>query len=103
MAKKLFDFCVGNPPYMETTESESSRMPPVYNTFMDEAYKIADQVELITPARFLFDTGFTPKAWNEKMLNDEHFKILKYEPDSSKVFPNTTITGGLVISYRNES
>lgn len=47
-----FDFVIGNPPYMEQTESESTRMPPVYNYFMDEAYKIADVVELITPARF---------------------------------------------------
>lgn len=103
MSNKLFDFCIGNPPYMETTESDSSRMPPVYNVFMDEAYKISDTVELITPARFLFNTGFTPKAWNEKMLNDEHFKILHYESDSSKVFPGTTITGGLVVSYRDEN
>ena len=72
---KKFDFCIGNPPYMETTDSDSTRMPPVYNIFMDEAFKVADTVELITPARFLFNSGFTPKNWNDKMLNDEHFKI----------------------------
>ena len=37
------------------------------------------------------------------MLNDQHFKILLYESDSSKIFPNTTITGGLVISYRDNN
>ncbi len=100
---KKFDFCIGNPPYMETTDSDSTRMPPVYNIFMDEAFKVADTVELITPARFLFNSGFTPKNWNDKMLNDEHFKILQYEADSSKVFPSTSITGGLVISYRNSN
>ena len=98
---KHWDFAIGNPPYMETTESDSTRMPPVYNMFMDEAFKVADTVELITPARFLFNTGFTPKAWNEKMLSDEHFKILQYEADSSKIFPSATITGGLAVSYRN--
>ena len=46
----------------------------VYNKFLDEAYKIADVVEMIHPARFLFNAGSTPKAWNEKMLKDEHFK-----------------------------
>lgn len=61
---------------------------------MDESYKCGKVVELITPARFIFDAGQTPKAWNEKMLNDEHFKIISYEPDGSKVFPNTEIKGG---------
>ena len=45
-------------------------MPPVYDRFMDEAYKVADVVVLITPARFLFNAGQTPKAWNQKMLED---------------------------------
>ena len=98
-----FDFIIGNPPYQETTESDSTRMPPVYNLFMDEAYAVADVVELVTPARFLFDTGFTPKAWNDKMLNDKHFKVLHYESESNKFFQNTTITGGLIISYHDNN
>lgn len=101
MGKKLFDFVIGNPPYQDTTDSDSTRMPPVYNYFMDEAYKVADAVELITPARFLFDAGYTPKEWNRKMLDDEHFKICKYEADCTKVFANTDIKGGVAISYRD--
>lgn len=96
-----FDFIIGNPPYQEETESESTRKPPIYNLFMDSAYKLANVVELITPARFLFNAGYTPKEWNEKMLNDIHFKILYYETNSEKVFPNTDIKGGVVISYRD--
>ena len=69
---------------------------------MDEAYKIASCVELITPARFLFNAGQTPKSWNEKMLNDKHFKVLQYEPNASKVFPNTEIKGGVAITIRDE-
>ena len=74
--------------------------PPVYNKFLDASYKIADKVEMIHPARFLFNAGSTPKDWNARMLKDEHFKILYYESESSKVFTNTAITGGVVISYR---
>ena len=96
---KKFDFCVGNPAYQESQESTSDK--PVYNDFLDEAYKIADKVEMITPARFLFNAGKTPKAWNKKMLSDEHLKILLYERDSSKVFRNTSINGGVVITYRD--
>ena len=74
-----FDFIIGNPPYQEETESESTRMLPIYNLFMDEAYKIGSKVELITPARFLFNAGQTPKNWNQKMLSDPHLTVLLYE------------------------
>lgn len=81
-----------NPPYQEETESESTRKAPVYNSFMDEAYKVADVVELITSARFLFNAGQTSKAWNQKMLEDPHFKVLDYEQDASKIFSNTDLS-----------
>ncbi len=99
MGKKLFDYVIGNPPYQEETQDTSDK--PVYNNFMDATYECAEAVELITPARFLFNAGKTPKAWNEKMLNDEHFKVLDYQQDSSKVFSNTDIKGGVAITYRD--
>ena len=95
-----FDYCIGNPPYQAENEN-NHRNPPVYHSFMDAAYTIADKVELITPARFLFNAGQTPKNWNEKMLNDEHFKVLSFEKDGSVVFPNNDIKGGVVISLRD--
>ena len=98
-----FDFVIGNPPYQEETKSDSTRMPPIYHLFMEESYKIGKTVELITPARFLFDAGWTPSEWNQKMLNDEHFKILHYEQVSSNVFSNTDIKGGIAIHYHNEN
>ena len=95
-------FAIGNPPYQEEAIGDNKTFsPPVYNKFMDAAYLIADKVELIHPARFLFNAGSTPKAWNEKMLQDTHFKILEYQEDSSKVFTNTEIKGGISISYRD--
>ena len=96
-----FDVVIGNPPYQDESIGNSTSAPPIYHKFMDEAYKIANKVELITPARFLFNAGATGKAWNEKMLNDEHLKVLYYEPDSAKVFPNTTITGGVAVTLRD--
>ena len=99
-----FDYVIGNPPYQdETLGDNGTYAPPVYNLFMDETYKIADKVELIHPARFLFNAGSTPKAWNQKMLDDSHFKVLYYEADSSKLFVNTDIKGGIVISYHNRA
>lgn len=97
-----FDFVVGNPPYQDETLGEQKNyMPPVYHLFMDSAYSISDKVELVTPARFLFDAGSTPAVWNKKMLTDKHLKILLYEPDSSKVFPNINFRGGVAVSYRD--
>lgn len=102
-----FDYAIGNPPYQREQISEDADgslknyAPPVYNYFIDAAERVARKVELIHPARFLFNAGSTPKAWNEAKLNDEHFKVLHYEPDSSKVFPTlaTPIKGGIAITY----
>ena len=99
-----FDFCIGNPPYQDNTSGENETFaPPVYDKFMDSAYEIADKVELIHPARFLSNAGSTPKGWNRKMLDDEHFKVLYYEPDSSKVFRNPDIKGGISITFRDKN
>lgn len=95
-----FDFVIGNPPYQDETVGEQKTFaPPIYHLFMDEAYKIADRVELIHPARFLFNAGNTPKDWNQTMLKNPHFKVISYEQDSSKIFSNTEIKGGVAITY----
>ena len=78
-------------------------MPPLDHYMIDAGSLIADRVEMITPARFLFNAGSTPKAWNEKMLNDEHFKVLEYDQDSSDVFPGTNIAGGVAVMYRDQT
>ena len=99
-----FDVVIGNPPYQDRTIGENrTYQPPVYHLFLDEAYKLADKVMLIHPARFLFNAGSTPKEWNQKMLHDKHFSIVMYEADCSKIFPNTEIKGGIVISYHDNT
>ncbi len=94
-----FDAIIGNPPYQETMAGTSDN--PIYNLFYDKAFELCKKVSLITPARYLFNAGKTPKEWNKKMLNDEHLKISFYEQDSSKLFPGTDIKGGLAITYRD--
>ena len=94
-----FNAVVGNPPYQE--ENGSTRKPPVYHLFYDMAFRLAPIVTLITPARFLFEAGQTPQNWNKKMLNDEHFKIIKYFSKTKDVFDTVDIKGGIVITLRN--
>lgn len=98
-----FDYIIGNPPYQEeTVGGQKTYMSPIYDQFMDAAFTVGRKVELITPARFLFDAGSTPAEWNRKMLSDKHFKVLFYEPDSSRIFSNTDIKGGVAITYRDK-
>lgn len=96
-----FDVVIGNPPYQQDSKGDSTRSEAIYNSFMDLSYKLAPVVILITPGRFLFNAGSTPKSWNEKMLNDEHLKVVMYEQDSSKIFPRTDIKGGVAITLRD--
>lgn len=106
-----FDFVIGNPPYQDesnltvevSSDNKRNYAPPIYNLFLDESYKVGRCVEMIHPARFLFNAGSTPKAWNAKMLSDSHVKVLYYEPDSDKIFPglSTPIKGGIAITFRD--
>ncbi|AQP48508.1 restriction endonuclease [Tessaracoccus aquimaris] len=100
---KKFDVVIGNPPYQEEAQGEGTRATPLYHLFMDAAHEVADKAVLITPARFLFNAGFTPKAWNEKLLADPHLSVAHYESDSKKLFPGLTdpIKGGIAVTYRD--
>jgi hypothetical protein len=95
-----FDAVVGNPPYQESSGT-SARDEAIYNYFYDLAEKVADKYCLISPARFLFNAGSTDKKWNQKMLRDKHIKVEYFEQNSSIVFPNTDIKGGVAILYRD--
>ena len=100
MGKKFYAV-IGNPPYQMESKGDNNSDTPVYHYFYNSSYDVADKVELITPARFLFRAGSTPSAWNEKMLNDECVKVEKYYPSSKDVFADVDIKGGVAIVYRD--
>lgn len=97
-----FDVIIGNPPYQEENTARN-RDDAIYPYFMEEAYKLADIVSFITPARFLSNVGSTSSSWNEKMLSDEHLKIAYYTQNSADVFPNTDIKSGVVVTYYDKN
>lgn len=99
---KKFDVVIGNPPYQEEAQGAGTRDTPVYHKFMDAAYEVGKKAILITPARFLFNAGFTPKAWNEKMLADKRLSVPHYVPNSDELFPGTDIKGGIAVTYWDE-
>lgn len=98
-----FNAVVGNPPYQEVNKGNGTGADPVYHYFIDLGSKIGGMSSLIHPARFLFNAGKTPKEWNNKMLNDDHFKVVKYYPNSQDVFATVDIKGGVAITmYDND-
>ncbi|MBM0845352.1 restriction endonuclease [Staphylococcus saprophyticus] len=97
-----FDVIIGNPPFQEES-TDRNRDDAIYHLFLDETYKLADKVMMITPARFLFNVGSTPRAWNEKMLKDKHLSVTMYERHSEKIFQNTSIIGGIAVTYRDKT
>ena len=77
-----FDFAIGNPPYQEETIGDNKGFaPPVYNKFLDAACEVAEKVEMIHPARFLFNAGSTPKTWNKKILNYHNIFYYMQSPE----------------------
>ena len=94
-----FDAIVGNPPYQIMAAGEANGSDPIYHLFIDAACKLGEKVSFIHPARFLFNAGKTPKDWNEKMLNDEHYKVVQYWANSGDVFPTVDIKGGVAVTY----
>lgn len=97
--KVKFEAVIGNPPYQESTVNTSD--PSVYDKYLDIGYSISSIGCFITPAKFLFNVGKTPKQWNKKMLNDEHLKVVRCEFDGSKIFSGSSFEGGVAITYHD--
>jgi hypothetical protein len=94
-----FSAVVGNPPYQIVNKGNGNGADPLYHIFIDLAMELSEKGSLIHPARFLFKAGKTPKDWNEKMLNNPHFKVVDYWADSSFVFPSVDVKGGIATTY----
>ena len=92
-----FSAVVSNPPYQTGVNKE-----PLYHHFIDLGRQLGDLGTIIHPGRFLFNAGKTPKAWNEKMLNDEHYKVVNYWSKGSDVFDSVTIKGGVAVTMWNQ-
>lgn len=101
--KMKFDAVVGNPPYQIMNKGDGNGSDPIYHLFINAARLVCSKGTFIHPARFLFNAGKTPKDWNKKMLNDEHYRIVRYWANSSDVFPSVDIKGGVAVSYWDEN
>lgn len=98
-----FDVVVGNPPYQENDNGKREggaanvSASPLYHLFFDLAKKISTRkISMIFPARWLSGAGKGLGNFTKEMLNDQHVKNITVLKDSSKVFPNTEIKGGVL-------
>lgn len=98
-----FDVVVGNPPYQENDNGKrddgaaNASASPLYHYFFDLAKKVSNgKIDLIFPARWLTGAGKGLGNFSKKMLNDTHIKSISIYKDSSKIFPNTEIKGGVL-------
>lgn len=100
--KMKFSAVVGNPPYQVVNKGDGNGADPIYHLFVDVARTLSIVGTLIHPARCLFNAGKTPKEWNQKILQDSHFKVSAYHAESGDVFPSVDIKGGVAVTEWNE-
>ena len=100
-ADMKFDAVVGNPPYQRNTADTSDEQ--IYNVFMDMGYNLSPIGCFISPAKFLFNAGKTPKEWNERMLHDPHISVVQHIANVKEAFESVGFEGGVAITLRDEN
>lgn len=98
-----FNAVVGNPPYQVVNQGDGNGADPIYHYFIDMGADVSNISTFIHPARFLFNAGKTPREWNEKMLTSNHFEVVDYWINSTDVFSNVDIKGGIAVTLYNKN
>ena len=92
-----FDFVIGNPPYQEMNSSNKMSRS-VYPDFVRESKKIGKKVSLIMPARWTSGESGPykeTKGFISEMINGNHIKSFVLYPNSTDLFNNVDIKGGV--------
>ena len=94
-ADMRFDVVVGNPPYQLDDDGFGRSAKAIYHLFVEQAFKLRPgYVAMIIPSRW-FIGGKVPSQFRKRMLGSKQFRNLVDFEDSSEVFPNVTIRGGV--------
>lgn len=92
-----FDIIIGNTPYQELTDTDATLSKALWYKFIDMAIMLkAHYISMITPSRW-FTGGQGLNQFRESWLKDTRVKELHHYSNSSEVFSNVRIAGG--VSY----
>jgi site-specific DNA-methyltransferase (adenine-specific) len=91
-----FDVIIGNPPYqMADGGGEGSSAIPLYHQFVEQAKKLEPkQVVMVIPARW-YSGGKGLDEFRDDMLTDGKLAEIHDFQETSLVFPNVNIRGGI--------
>ncbi len=106
-----FDFAIGNPPYQEESETESTingQKPRknIFHYFQIEADKITKQssVMIYPGGRWIHQSGKGLQQFGKELINDKKVSTIEFFPDSKEVFNNSIdIPDGISIVVKNNN
>lgn len=92
-----FDVVIGNPPYQENNGAGKNGGSAIWNRFITMGIGLIPKyICMITPSRW-FTGGMGLNQFRTEWLNDKRIHTLVHFPTANKVFPGTSIAGG--VSY----
>ena len=99
-----FDFVIGNPPYQEMSKNKMTRS--IYPDFVRSSQAIGQIVSLVMPARWMSGENGPYREtqhFMDEMLKGDHLQSFHLYPNSSDLFPNVDIKGGVCLFVWNRA
>jgi site-specific DNA-methyltransferase (adenine-specific) len=90
-----FDVIIGNPPYQLSTGEGTSQAIPLYNKFVEKSLELNPKyITMIIPSRWMMG-GIGLNSFREKMIADKRISYMIDYENSSDIFPEVNIDGGV--------
>lgn len=100
-----FDFVIGNPPYQEMSKNNKMTRS-IYPDFVRSSQAIGQIVSLVMPARWMSGENGPYRETQhfiDEMLKGDHLQSFHLYPNSSDLFPNVDIKGGVCFFVWNRA